>query len=92
LGLAAGNLLTEATARGLSVHQMIGIVPEKVREVFGVPEGVEPWTALAIGYPAEASAAPEALRQRDTAPRARKPLREFVFGERFGQPADLVKR
>ena len=29
LGLAAGNLLFEATARGLYVHQMIGILPER---------------------------------------------------------------
>jgi hypothetical protein len=33
LGLAAGNLVAEATARGLSVHQMIGILPDKAREV-----------------------------------------------------------
>ena len=29
LGLAAGNLLVEATVRGLCVHQMIGILPDK---------------------------------------------------------------
>jgi Nitroreductase family len=29
LGLAAGNLLVEATARGLFVHQMIGILPRQ---------------------------------------------------------------
>src|SRR2546427_12147603 len=29
LGLAAGNLVFEATARGLAVHQMIGIVPDR---------------------------------------------------------------
>ena len=34
LGLAAGNLLVEATARGLCVHQMIGILPDKAREVY----------------------------------------------------------
>src|SRR4029077_18754655 len=28
LGLAAGNLVVEATARGLRVHQMIGILPD----------------------------------------------------------------
>src|SRR4051812_7000314 len=50
LGLAAGNLVTEATARGLCVHQMIGIVPEKAREVYQIPEHSEAWTALAIGY------------------------------------------
>jgi nitroreductase len=33
LGLAAGNLVVEATARGLRVHQMIGILPDKAREV-----------------------------------------------------------
>ena len=53
LGLAAGNLLAEATARGLSVHQMIGIVPDKAREVYQIPEHFEAWTALAIGYKAD---------------------------------------
>src|SRR5919201_1312740 len=37
LGLAAGNLCVEATARGLFVHQMIGILPDKAREVFKIP-------------------------------------------------------
>src|SRR5580704_12118986 len=50
LGLAAGNLVVEATAHGLRVHQMIGILPDKAREVFGIPEGYEAWTGIAIGY------------------------------------------
>ena len=33
LGLAAANLVIEATARSLSVHQMIGILPDKAREI-----------------------------------------------------------
>src|SRR5438270_3416151 len=37
LGLASGNLSTEATARGLSVHQMAGILPDKAREVYQIP-------------------------------------------------------
>src|SRR5262249_1282160 len=52
LGLAAGNLCLEATARGLFVHQMIGIVPAKARTLFRIPDGVQPLTALAIGYAA----------------------------------------
>jgi len=40
----------EATARGLSVHQMIGIVPERVREIYSVPADCEPMTAIAIGW------------------------------------------
>jgi nitroreductase len=50
LGLAAGNLVVEATARGLWVHQMIGILPDKAREIYAIPEGYEPLTGIAIGY------------------------------------------
>ena len=91
LGLAAGNLCLEATARGLHVHQMIGILPDRVRELFRVPEGVQPLTGLAIGYAADPATAPEPLRQRDAARRGRKHLPEFVFGPVWGTASELVK-
>ena len=43
LGLATGNLVVEATARGLCVHQMIGILPDKAREIFDIPTDSEAW-------------------------------------------------
>ncbi len=89
-GLAAGNLTFEATARGLSVHQMIGILPEKARIEFKIPEGHEAKTALAIGYVGDADSLPDSLRQRDQAERERKPLNEFVFTGKFGDAADFV--
>lgn len=91
LGLAAGNLVVEATARGLSVHQMIGIVPDKARETYAIPESHAAWTALAIGYRADPATLPDALRQRDLVRRGRKPLREFVFCGSFGKPSPLVR-
>ncbi len=90
LGLAAGNLLVEATARGLCVHQMIGILPDKAREVYQIPEHYEAWTAMAIGYKADPSKLPDALRERDLAPRQRKPVSQFVFTGKWGQPSPLV--
>jgi nitroreductase len=90
LGLASANLTVEATARGLVVHQMIGIEPERARDLYGIPAGSEAFTGLAIGFPAAAAALPEGLRARDEAPRARKPLSAFVFGERWGAPARLL--
>jgi nitroreductase len=90
LGLAAGNLLVEATTRGLSVHQMIGILPDKAREVYRIPEHFEVWTAMAIGYKADPAKLPDALKERDLAPRQRKPLREFVFTGQWGKPSPLV--
>jgi nitroreductase len=90
LGLASANLVLEATARGLVVHQMIGILPDRVRELYQVPEGVQPLTGLAIGYAGDPAALPENLRPRDAARRPRKPLREFVFAGRWGTPSPLV--
>ena len=91
LGLAACSLTLEATARGLVVHQMIGILPDRAREVYGIPEGYEAVTGLAIGYVGEPDQLPEKLRPRDLAPRTRKPLKEFVFSGRWGIPSALVE-
>ena len=68
LGLASATLTMEATARGLLVHQMIGILPDRARELYNIPDGVQPLTALAIGYRGEPDALPEGYRPRDLAP------------------------
>ena len=91
LGLASANLTVEATARGLVVHQMIGILPDKARETFQIPEGSEAWTGLAIGYAGDSQTLPDKLKERDLAPRQRKPLTEFVFGAKWGEPAAVVR-
>lgn len=90
LGLASGNLLAEATARGLLVHQMIGILPDKARQIYQIPEHCEAWTALAIGYQGDPATLTEAIRERDLAPRQRKPLHKFVFSGQWGHGAPLV--
>ena len=88
LGGAGASLTLEATARGLSVHQMIGILPDVARSQYGIPDGVQALTALAIGYAADPI--PEALRERDAAPRSRKSLTEFVFGDVWGTASKIV--
>src|SRR6185295_12326384 len=85
LGLAAGNLLVEATARGLFVHQMIGILPDQARQLYQIPDGSEAWTALAIGYYGDQAKLPDPLKQRELASRQRKPLDQFVFGGKWGE-------
>ena len=91
LGLATANLVVEATSRDLAVHQMIGILPDKARELYQIPEHYEAWTALAIGYQADPAELPEALKARDLAPRQRKPLSEFVFTGTWGQSSPLLR-
>ncbi|MCX7014598.1 MAG: nitroreductase family protein, partial [Candidatus Sumerlaeota bacterium] len=89
LGLASGNLVMEATARGLYVHQMIGILPDKARETYGIPDGYEAWTGLAIGYLGDSAKLLDMLKERDLTPRTRKKLNQFVFGGKWGSPAPL---
>ena len=91
LGLASASLTFEATARGLSVHQMIGIIPDKARELYRIPESVQPKTGLAIGYAADPDSLPEIYRQRDLAPRSRKTLDEFVFSGQWRMPSEFVR-
>jgi nitroreductase len=88
LGAASAQLTFEATARGLSVHQMIGIVPERARELYGIPDHSEALTGLAIGFASEAGDAPDSYAQRDEAPRARKSLEELVFIGRYASNAN----
>jgi nitroreductase len=90
LGLAAGNLLVEATSRGLVVHQTIGILPDRARELYAIPDHSRALTGLAIGYLGAGEVLPEGLRSRDQNERTRKPLSEFVFGGRWGFASDLL--
>ncbi len=91
LGLASANLTFEATARGLFVHQMIGILPDKAREMCEIPESVRPMTALAIGYLSDPDSLSEPYQERDLAGRDRKDLSEFVFGGIWGSTSLLAK-
>jgi nitroreductase len=91
LGAASAQLTMQATVHGLHVHQMAGILPDKAREVYQIPEGFQPYTGIAIGYVADPSTLPDPLRTRDTSPRPRKPLGEIVFGGKWGQQSSLVK-
>jgi Nitroreductase len=89
VGLAAGNMVLQATALGLQGHQMIGIVAAKVRAAYQVPDGHDPLTAIALGYPAAVTAGTtDPLAQRDVTPRGRKALAETVVSS-WGKTANL---
>ena len=84
VGLATAQMIHQAMAMGLFAHPMAGFYPDKVRELCGVPEGHEPVTAIAAGYPGDPASLTESQRQREFAPRVRKRQEEFVFRGRFG--------
>ncbi len=90
VGLAVGNLVVQATAMNLVVHQMAGILPETICEYFSVPSGYEPVTGLAIGYSGDPQTLPSDIRERELGPRSRKRLEEFVFTKTWGKPPEIL--
>lgn len=91
-GAAVAHLSTEATARGLVVHQMAGFAPHRAIELFHIPKGWEPISAFAIGYAGDPNTLADPLRERELAPRTRKTISEFVMSGRWGQPASFLAR
>lgn len=90
VGLAVGNLVVQATAMDLVVHQMAGILQETIREFYSLPTGYDPLTGLAIGYQGDLHALPDMLREREQASRSRKALKEFVFSESWGRSPEFL--
>ena len=84
-GQAVANLAIQATALHLVMHQMGGFSVEKAGQVLNVPEGYDAVIVFAIGYEGDADDLPEHLREREHAPRLRKPLNEIVFKGTFGE-------
>ena len=92
VGLAAQNLIVQAMSMGLFAHQMAGFDSDKVRTTYSVPDGVDPVTAIAIGYPGSKEDLPEELQAREAAPRSRKPLSTILFQGMWGKnPSVLAK-
>jgi len=89
-GAATAMLSVQATAHGLAVHQMAGFDREKARQTFAIPEGWEAVAALAIGYPGNPETLPQPLKDRELAPRTRKPISEFVMTGSWGHTAPFV--
>jgi nitroreductase len=89
LGAAASYLTLQAAALGLTTHQMAGFDPNAARKAFEIPESHVIGAVIALGYQGEPSALhDQQLVERETAPRTRKPLSEFVLSA-WGEPADL---
>jgi nitroreductase len=85
-GLAAENLVLQATASGLVAHQMAGFDVEKARGDLKIPSGYEPVAMIAVGYPGDPAALPDRLRERELQPRSRRPIREWTFFGQWGTP------
>jgi len=88
VGLATASLVLQAQALGIATHMMAGFDAERARAELAIPDGHEPLAMIAVGYPGPADQLPAPLREREEAPRERKPLADFVFGAAWGLPGE----
>jgi nitroreductase len=86
-GMAVTNLLLQALAMDIYVHQMGGFSVEKVREYFRLPENINPVAVMAIGYLGEGNNLPAELIKRDEIRRPRKSVNEYTFRNSLSNPA-----
>jgi nitroreductase len=89
LGAAASYLQLQATALGLSIHQMAGYDQAAARTAFAIPDDFVLGAVIALGYQGEPAAlSQQQLIAMEVSPRQRKPLKDFVFSS-WDSPADL---
>jgi nitroreductase len=89
-GIAAGNLMAQATALGVLAHPMAGYDEPAVRAVLEAPPDVRIIAVFAIGYPGPVESLPLDLQEKEAAPQERLPL-ETLIGEDRWTEAQAVR-
>lgn len=78
-GMAVENLCLQAASMGIFVHQINEFSTEAVAQYLDIDDTVVPVTMMAVGYlgyPTEV----------DETRRSRRPLHDFVFTKKMGEP------
>jgi nitroreductase len=78
-GQAGAHLSVQATALDLVVHQMAGFDADGLRAEFNLPDTLKPMAMVAIGRWDPEAPLPDYLREREFAPRRRKPLSDLIL-------------
>jgi nitroreductase len=79
VGQSVAHLTVQAHHDGLHAHQMGGFVADGLREAFGFDERFAPISVTALGVLGSPDDLPEALREREVAPRTRADLDEILL-------------
>lgn len=85
-GAAAISLCLQATGLGLMTHQMGGFDNEQLRSNFSLPDELNLWSIIAVGYPAQLDSLSDNLIERELTPRNRRPLSEQFFNGSWNNP------
>lgn len=79
LGLAIGNLTTQASLMDLYVHNMAGFSRKDATASFDLPEDLEPLTMIAVGWLGDPDTLSEKDKQSELQVQTRKELAELFL-------------
>lgn len=79
LGLAIGNFTLQASAMDIFVHNMGGFDASKARELFQLPDHLEPVTMITAGYLGDSTLLSEYNQKREQEIQTRMPLQEMFL-------------
>jgi len=83
-GLAAMNLMLQATGLGLIAHPIAGFRQRGIKETLAVPDDYTVIALIILGHPSEdQSGLSDKHRAEETSERTRRPLDEVVHWNRF---------
>jgi len=86
-GMAVSNLLLQALAMDIYVHQMGGFSLDMVKDYFKLSGDIEPVAIMAVGYLGDGESLTPELLKRDETRRPRKSINEFAFRNTLTRPA-----
>ncbi|WP_339621349.1 nitroreductase family protein [uncultured Salinibacterium sp.] len=78
-GQAVAYFTIQAQSHGLFSHQMSGFDADAAATALDIDSHFTPTTVMAVGTPGDPAEIPEGLRERETAPRARRAAAESVL-------------
>ena len=77
-GMANATLLIQATEMNIFGHVMGGFDKNLSKEIFKLPDDIEPVVFIALGYLGDPDQLNDDLKKRESQMRIRKPVHEFV--------------
>ncbi len=91
-GIAAGNLMAQATSLGLIAHPMASFDESAARKPFAAPAEVRVLAIFAAGYPGEVTSLPDDLQRRETSAQDRLALDRIVGVDRWNDAMSVSAR
>ncbi|HDS29058.1 MAG TPA: nitroreductase [Candidatus Acetothermia bacterium] len=79
-GMAAMNLMLQATEMGLIAHPIAGYRSSPIKEALGIPQDHTLIALVVLGYPSkDTRKLTDKHQAEETSPRVRRPLQELLF-------------